>query len=498
MNSTPSHVPPRPALDFVVILCASFVALAVVFVTGCGGGTAAATFSGNTTAVVLTASTANDQLSAFWLTVEGLSLAGQSASTGNLITTPLYAEFIHVNGRAEPLATVSIPQGVYTSATLSLGGAVFECLTVNPDNGDDLMHEFGLGSTSVSVPSSDISVTLPKPITITGPGMALSLNLLVSKSASWTNCLQVDTGSFSITPTFSVTPVPIAAQPTNPANGKLVGLEGVIASVSAGGSSFAVNSLETNSFDQGAGWQIDSNAGTAFQGITGPSQLSAGMPVDMDVAIQPDGSLLATRIAVYDTNTTNLSVWGDGALLNFPSNAPDAFDWGRLETGPLLSGDGMWWDLSATKFGISTQMSNLDNLPFQASFTSSNMVGGQNIAITTHNTSAPSNGPSATTMTLMPQTINGTVSAISSEGGFTTYTVALAPYDLFPTFDPQTYQTSAISNPETVVVYADSTTQMLNSAPIAAGSVERFYGLVFNDNGTLRMDCAQINDGVPE
>jgi hypothetical protein len=24
------------------------------------------------------------------------------------------------------------------------------------------------------------------------------------------------------------------------------------------------------------------------------------------------------------------------------------------------------------------------------------------------------------------------------------------------------------------------------------------YGSIFNDNGTLRMDCAQINDGVAE
>jgi hypothetical protein len=30
------------------------------------------------------------------------------------------------------------------------------------------------------------------------------------------------------------------------------------------------------------------------------------------------------------------------------------------------------------------------------------------------------------------------------------------------------------------------------------GSVVRFYGLVFNDNGMLRMDCAQVNDGVAE
>jgi hypothetical protein len=39
---------------------------------------------------------------------------------------------------------------------------------------------------------------------------------------------------------------------------------------------------------------------------------------------------------------------------------------------------------------------------------------------------------------------------------------------------------------------------MLNSAPIAPTSVARFHGLIFNDNGNLRMDCNRVNDGVPE
>jgi hypothetical protein len=76
--------------------------------------------------------------------------------------------------------------------------------------------------------------------------------------------------------------------------------------------------------------------------------------------------------------------------------------------------------------------------------------------------------------------------------------VALAPYDLFPQFAALQNQISVLTNPSTVIVYADGNTQMLNTAPIAVGSVVRFYGLVFNDNGTLRMDCAQINDGVAE
>jgi hypothetical protein len=104
----------------------------------------------------------------------------------------------------------------------------------------------------------------------------------------------------------------------------------------------------------------------------------------------------------------------------------------------------------------------------------------------------------ASTITLLPQTINGTVSDISTSGSFTTYTVTLAPYDLFPNLAVQAKQTTLLTNPNTVVVYVDSTTQLLNTTPVAVGTVLRFYGLVFNDNGTLRMDCAQINDGVAE
>jgi hypothetical protein len=56
-----------------------------------------------------------------------------------------------------------------------------------------------------------------------------------------------------------------------------------------------------------------------------------------------------------------------------------------------------------------------------------------------------------------------------------------------------------LNSPANVIqAYVDSNTQLLNSAPIAMGSLLRFRGLIFDDNGTLRMDCGQINDGVPE
>jgi hypothetical protein len=153
-----------------------------------------------------------------------------------------------------------------------------------------------------------------------------------------------------------------------------------------------------------------------------------------------------------------------------------------------------------SQFQASDQFKNLVSLPFTAAFNSATMVPGQNVTVTTQataNMSGPVYYPLTTTM-LRPQTINGTISAVSSEGGFTTYTVTLAPYDLFPQFAVQPGQTTLLTAPNTVVVYADSNTQMLNQSSAAAGSIFRFYGLVFNDNGTLRMDCAQINDGVTE
>jgi hypothetical protein len=81
-------------------------------------------------------------------------------------------------------------------------------------------------------------------------------------------------------------------------------------------------------------------------------------------------------------------------------------------------------------------------------------------------------------------------------GNFTDYTVSLASYDLFPTLAVQQGQTTLLNDPSQVEVYIDSNTQKLNTEALAPGSTLRFYGLVFNDNGTLRMDCAQVNDGV--
>jgi hypothetical protein len=55
-----------------------------------------------------------------------------------------------------------------------------------------------------------------------------------------------------------------------------------------------------------------------------------------------------------------------------------------------------------------------------------------------------------------------------------------------------------LTNPSTVIAYAGASTQLLTTDAIAVGSVVRFRGSIFNDNGVLRMDCQKVLDGVAE
>jgi hypothetical protein len=486
------HFPAR-CISRLSFLLSAFTVSLTIFVTGCGGhsgtGGTGTPLSANTTVVLLASSTANDQLSSFTMTLESLTLTNQSGKTVNLLASPVSEEFIHLNGHVEPIATVSIPQGVYVSASATYGSGNPVCNGQAP----------GMNMTDGLTGGASGTINLPNPISVAGTTMGMVLNLQVSTYPE--ECPTPTEFVFAppVTAAFNLAPLTIAAQPTNSTNGLALGLEGTVSSVVSGSAGFSVNGLVNGQTPPT--WQVSINSSTVLQGISAASQLTAGLPVDMDVAIQQDGSLVATRVSVVSTDTANLTV-ASGPLMSVSDAEPVTFLIGAAQQGYLPSGFGGFGyvNFGNSQFQAPDQFRNLASLPFTASFNSANIVPGQNVTVTTQAT-AVTGGPTyipLTAMSLRPQTINGTVSAISSEGGFTTYTVMLAPYDLFPQFGVQPGQTTLLTNPSTVTVYADSNTQMLNQNSLAVGSVFRFYGLVFNDNGTLRMDCAQINDGAAE
>jgi hypothetical protein len=250
---------------------------------------------------------------------------------------------------------------------------------------------------------------------------------------------------------------------------------------------------------------VTANNATIFQGINDISALAPGMFVNTDAALQPDGSLLATRIEVADPSTVNVS---RGPILLVANLIPVLMLYGRSELGPLLtlpiSGSGIYvetpyFDFSNAAFQISAQFTNLQTLPFVPSFNASTMVAGQNVDVASgaFSPGGPNYTP-ANTITLIPQTINGKIVGSSTSGSFTVYSVSLASYDLFPQAAVQPGQTTLLSSPSEVEVYVDSNTLKLNMTSLAVGNTLRFYGLVFNDNGTLRMDCGRVSDGVAQ
>jgi hypothetical protein len=470
------------------LLLALTAGLAAAFTTGCGGSSSStSTVTGYTPVTVLATSTGNDQMTMFHVSLNSLALTSQSGKTVTVFSTPQYtpqsAEYMHLNGSVAPLTTVSIPQDTYTSASATIEQAYAMCAGVEPTGG--LLINGGFyGATTVTV-------NVPGPIAIAGDSMGLALDLQVAPSLVLPTCVTTVSDTPPIMPVFNLRPVTIAAQPTNSSNGMAIGLHGLIDTVSASGASFSLTAAD------GPVWEVSASGSTVFQGVTGASQLAAGMPVDMDAAIQSNGSLLATRVAVYDTNPSDLSV-SIGPLLNSYSPTTRLDELIVESQGLIPLNQTNSFTYSNTVFQISGQLSNVQSLPFTASFNAANMVPGQNVLTSNHAPTLPSQYFPLTTMTLLPQTINGTVSGVSSSGSFTTYTVALAPYDLFTILPVQPGETTTLTNPGSVVVYVDSNTQLLNPGSIAVGSMLRFNGLVFNDNGTLRMDCAQINDGVEE
>lgn len=481
------------ALKFSLFFSVAF--LAVAFATSCGSGRmpGASEFSGNTQVTVTLTSTANDQLVEYDVGFSSITLTGQSGKTVTLLPASTSgsgpgAEFMHLNGREEPLLTATIPQDVYTSATIAISNAEFVCVALGLVDGEQTLSTAFYNS---NVPT--VTVDLRSPITVTGTSMALSLDLLVSQSETIGSCLNVDGfAGFSIMPTFLLAPQTLLSAPTSAANGRVMGLDGQITTIETAGNWFT---LSLPSAEGPRTLSVTTDDSTLYQGIGGISALAVGTFVNMDGAIQADGSLLATRVAVPDPSAADVL---RGPVLEVDNAVSTAFVQAREQHGkdfPGYEGGEGYAVYGNANFQISGQLTNLASLPFVAAFNPSSIVPGQEVYVSV--SSIAFNGyTNAATMTLMPQTINATVLASAQVGNFTDYTVSLASYDLFPMLALQPAQTTIEYNPSQVEVYVDENTQMLNTQTLAAGSTFRFYGLVFNDNGTLRMDCAQVNDGV--
>ena len=353
-------------------LAAIFVAL--VATVACGmGSSAPGSANGNTNVIILASGTGNNKLSQFVLTVQSLTLTNQSGETITLINSDQPSEFTHLNGSFEPLITATIPQGTYTSASATVGGASFTCLTHTPSGGLAI-STYAYGYT----PNSNVTVNLPSPLNVTGASMVLSLDLQVSASANYSSCYNNGgISTYSITPTFNLNAVTLSK------NVNTINSVGEVTAINSSRNSFSLALPEGPGQTTNLTRTVPVNSGNAvFQGISGISGSSVGNFVELDGSIKPDGSVVATRVAVDDPSAVNSLT---GPVARIPASVPKVGMFGRLQQGVLAPGPNRpayfggtpFFDASGPLLQVSGAMSHLQSLPFVPSFSASNIVPGK-------------------------------------------------------------------------------------------------------------------------
>lgn len=145
MNALSQPVQCASGVTSVSAVLSLFLALCGYLAAGCGSaGMPSVTVPPlapptPTSVTVVVSSTANGQFTSFYVDITSITLTNQAGTTVSVLAAPqsnafaqtYEAEFIHLNGREAPFLTAMVPQGVYTSATLTYGYATFTHVGLN-------------------------------------------------------------------------------------------------------------------------------------------------------------------------------------------------------------------------------------------------------------------------------------------------------------------------------------------------------------------------------
>jgi hypothetical protein len=462
-------------------LTSSFI-LTAGLIAGCSSSPASSSNgTGNAPAVsvpVLITDAPGDQLLAFSLTINSIVLNGSKGSA-TVLSTPTTIEICHLNGIQAPLVTANIAQDTYTSAVITFSSP--EITYIN---------SAGTAITvSPTLTNTSFTFTFPTPFTVSNSNTSLLFDLIASQSVNIVGT------TVTVNPTFKVMPVPAAsAVPPPGENG--TGMQQMATVVSVSGTSLT---LEPGS---GPNFTVTTNSSTVLQGFSALSALTAGELVQVDFIVQTGGVYLATRIQLAPPpNGGGVPNLLGGPVLSVSSGG---FKMALMQgLGPAASAAATTSIVtvttnSSTVFAIAPQFVSLSALPFTPTFTAANLSPGQTVGIVASVVSATPNwSATATNVTLMPQTLGGTVTAISTVGGWTAYTLSLPSGSAFATLSGAstvvTVYTSAATAPP-------PPTAVGGTAPpaIAVNSVVRFNGLVFSTGGgAFAMVAGCSPDGPP-
>jgi hypothetical protein len=429
---------------------------------GCGNnlftnGGSSITSAMTTTQTMITDAPA-DQVLSLGLTVDSIVMTDAAGNSTSVLSTPVTIEASHLDAVREPLLPpIKVPQDTYVSATITVANPVV--VYVDTTTGK------AVKATAV-LADAKTTVTFASPIVVGTVAQPLCFDLLVGPSVA------ISGTTVTVTPTFNVIQVPLASAPTNGNNGLVSGVFGQVVSVSG--------TTLTIALPNGQSLAIATNSSTVLQGFNALSDLTAGELVDVDVAQQSSGGLLALRVHLIPAAAKALFVGPITAVTGSPATSFTQLIRQPLGVGVSTTAIGTTQTVTidgSTTFALAPMAGTLPVLPFTPLFNASTLFAGQNVQVAASAVSVTAASVTAASVTLFPQTIEGAVTAVSVSGGLTVYTVTLASDSALAKL---TGQTSA-------VIYTGTMTQATTSTAVIVGSSARFVGLLFSDKGTLRM-----------
>ncbi|HZD77483.1 MAG TPA: DUF5666 domain-containing protein [Acidobacteriaceae bacterium] len=475
-------------LLFLSVLTSLFV-VSVIVITGCGGGSS----PGGTTVppsqncvapgaptaqvpLLFTSDAALGPLTSFQLGITSIMLTDACGHSVTAYTGPTQAntvqgvstiEITHVNGVSEPLTVTTLPQATYATASVSY--TVVDIAYLYPDN----LHF--VDSLQVTNPISG-AVELAAPIVVDGKGTVITLDTLLTGPIVL-GPAAVGSRVVTVTPAFSVSEFRPATTPSSDRNGK-ANLHGIVSSIGEG--QFTMNN------SSGFPLTISASSSTVLQGIGSLSALPPNVPADVDVAIQTDGSLLATRIQVEDASA--LGAW-IGPLVGTYSTGAYQEILPRLwqdPTSPTHTSNDYPYRFQFTDntpYQLNGAAYDLTDLPFTPTFVAfSDVALGQGLSIswTTQQLLGSQPQTEARAATLMPRTFSGSITSVITQDNYTEYTLTLANNDFMV----------PLNNVTSITAYTNAGTRM-EDGPLSMGMAVNLHGLLFSDRGALRLVCDQ-------
>lgn len=444
----------RSALKLVI---AALFGTAVLLASGCGGGTSSAPSApagpNGTQMLINMGDGPVDRVVDFEVTVTSVVLTDAGGGTVSVLSSPTRIELTHLAGAVEPLSLAAVPPGTYTKATIKVS---------NPEV--EFVNNAGQVVEAVATLTTD-SATVNFSPSLTIGSTPTALNFDFDLAASLT--LNTSNNTATVTPTFTVSSATVAAEnEQNDENGEMEDITGSVTNVSA--PKFTISVQQTA---QSLTFTTDSS--TKFEGVAGVSGLTNGMIVEVDGVTQPDGSLLAKKVEVKENNGMEL----EGLVTSVTGLPVTQFQMVVQDEGspgnnmPALGSAVTVNVTGSTSFRFDNDEVDLSNLTFTPAFDANTLGKAQRVEV--DSTASGASPVTADKVKLKEQALSGTVSASSSSGGQTTFTLTVAPDSAF----------ALLTGSTTLTVVKQPGTELKGISSIFDGEAVRARGLLFF-NGT--------------